>query len=248
MLLAEILIPSRSRSQTQKTIFNLSQNLWPYTKIVVPSNQYDDYLHAVPVAIQIIPFSGPMGISIKREYILNMNVGGKVIMMDDDLAFYKRSKDGARFGKTTPTQTEDMVADIVEMLDKYPMVGLTDKFMSHTRPRGLAECQRFNQVLAINRNTLPKPWPNFKDVPHDEEHHFHLQLLTRGHKTAILTEWSKTEVPNAEGGCSDWRNSDVMKQTHDTLMKLWPGIVTVTPNPPRARYNWREAKRRGGII
>jgi hypothetical protein len=247
MLLAEILIPSRSRAKTQKTIFKLSQNLWPYTKIVVPANQYSEYMDAVPIQVQVIPFNGPMGVSIKREYILNMMVGGKVIMMDDDLMFYKRSQDGLRFAKTVPSQTEKMVDDIIQMLDKYPMVGLTDKFMSHTRPRVMAECQRFNQVIGINRNLLPKPWPNFKDVPHDEEHHFHLQLLTRGHRTAILTEWSKTDIPNANGGCHDWRDDGVMKITHDTLMKLWPGIVTVTPNPPRARYNWRRAKEIGGI-
>jgi hypothetical protein len=71
--------------------------------------------------------------------------------------------------------------------------------------------------------------------------------LTRGFKTVILTEWSKTDKSNAPGGCSDWRDDVYMREVHQKLVELWPGIVSITMNPNRARYNWMEAKKRGGI-
>ena len=182
-----------------------------------------------------------------------MKKDGKVIMLDDDLRFYKRTEDGRKFPQTDKPQTIEMITDIIEMLDRYPMVGLTDKFMSQTKPRGYIECHRFNQVLAFNRSLLPDPCPEFR-VPHDEEHDVHLQLLTRGCKTAVLTEWSKSDKANAPGGCQDWRTDKILMDTHEKLMQLWPGIVTidfkVDPRTDKitrkARYNWKAAKMIGG--
>jgi hypothetical protein len=216
-------------------------------KLVVPHEQFHLYQRAVSTSIGIIPFQETNGVDEKREFMLHLNSSGKIIMMDDDLKFYKRTGDGKRFPPASQSETELMVIQIADYLDRYPMVGLVDKFMSHTRPRGFVECTRFNQVLGFNRDLLPRPWPQFR-VPHDEEHDIHLQLLTRGYKTATLTEWSKSDTPNSKGGCSDWRNEDTMRQTHEKLVELWPGIVTITLNPDRARYNWKAAKRLGGLL
>jgi hypothetical protein len=242
----QIMIPSRSRSQYVRTIYHLSENLWPSITIVVPPEQYKSYRADIPMEIEILEFDGA-GIAAKREFILHLNHTGKVIMLDDDLKFYKRTEDGARFPGTFHLQTEQMIGEIVDFLDCYPMVGLTDKFMSQTRPRGYVECHRFNQVLGFNRDLLPKPWPQFR-VPHDEEHDVHLQLLTRGCKTAVLTEWSKADKADAPGGCNDWRNADILKYTHEKLIELWPGIVSIdsSKGKPKARYNWQRAKEIGG--
>lgn len=252
----QIAIPSRSRANNQRTIYNLSENLWPNTAIIVPYQQYKEYRDAVPREILIIPFSKDVvGVEHQRQAVLDSRLVGKIIMMDDDLKFYIRLIDGSRFVPAYNDDTEYMVAEIVRQLDTYAMVGLTDKFMSQTKPRHFVECQRFNQVLGINRDLLPDPWPTFR-LRHDEEHDFHLQLLTRGHKTAVLTEYTKMDKFNAPGGCSDWRSDKVMQETHARLMELWPGIVSITQKPEqpgkpkqpdRARYNWRLAKDMGGI-
>jgi hypothetical protein len=242
----QIVIPSRSRWQDVRTIYNIDPRLWGNICVVVPQDQVRQYRGYIPMDIKIIPFVGE-GIHTKRQFILRWKNTGKIIMMDDDLKFHKRTEDGTRFPGTLPEQTEEMIDVLINLLDNYPMVGLTDKFMSQTKPRGIMECHRFNQVLGFNRNLLPDPWPEFR-VPHDEEHDVHLQLLTRGYKTAISTEWSKSDRANASGGCSDWRNEDILRQAHDQLVKLWPSIVSIdTKDKPKARYNWREAKKIGGI-
>jgi hypothetical protein len=217
---------------------------------MVPFEQYNEYRACVPMDIDILSFEG-QGIGAKREAILHLKPNGKIIMMDDDLMFYKRTQDGSKFLQAHRKETEFMVEDMSKFLDTYPMVGLTDKFMSQHKPRISVESQRFNQCWGINRDLLPNPWPRFR-IPHDEEHDFHLQLLTQGYRTVVLTEWTKTSKDRAPGGCSDWRTADVMKITHDLLLSYWPGIVTITPDPNnpamnRARYKWREAKRIGGI-
>jgi hypothetical protein len=247
MMNLQIVIPSRSRWRDLKTIYNLSSGLWKYTFVVIPNDQHDPYRAAVPTDIALVTFSGS-GIHNKRQFILKWQTSGKLIMMDDDLRFYKRSHDGRKFPETCPAETEQMVEEIVRLLDYYPMVGLTDKFMSQTRPRGYVECSRFNQILGFNRDLLPDPWPEFR-VPHDEEHDVHLQLLTRGWKTAVSTEWSKSDKPGAPGGCSDWRDETALKEAHEQLLQLWPGIIEIDikGEKPKARYNWRAAKTVGNI-
>ena len=246
----QICIPSRSRATVQKTIYNLSKTLWPYITIVVPLSQYNLYRNEVPMAIRIMPCEAE-GIGPTRQFILTLSEKGKVIMMDDDLTFYKRSEDGLKFYQIYGTATESLINEMVDLLDEYPMIGLTDKYMSHLQPRITKECSRFNDIHGYNRDLLPYPWPTFR-VWAEEDHDFHLQLLTRGHKTAILTEYSKTNKAGAPGGCSDWRNPESMHKIQQQMLELWPGIVSLTPKPNyvtpnRVRYNWKEAMRRGGL-
>lgn len=245
----QIVIPSRSRPHSQKTVAHLSDNLWSAIKVVVPHDQEKEYRYHLPVDVEVIPFHESDGVGHKREFILHLKPTGKLIMLDDDLRFYRRTPDGDKFPPTSKAETERMITEIAHYLDSYAMVGLTDKFMSQTKPRAFVECQRFNQVLGFNRDLLPQPWPKFR-MPHDEEHDVHLQLLTRGIKTAVITEWSKSDTPGALGGCSEWRNTQTMRETHEKLVELWPGIVTITrgAGPARARYNWQEAKRIGGLL
>jgi hypothetical protein len=244
----DIVIPSRSRAYNQKTIHNLSEELWEKITVVVPHTQYTEYKRTLPSDITTIPFEEVDSAGEKRDFILNMKETGKIFLLDDDLTFYCRTLDGKKFPQATKAETKSMMYEISRYLDTYAMVGVTDKFMSQTKPREHMECQRCNQVLCINRDLLPKPWPKF-EMAVGEEHHFHLQLLTQGYKTTVLTEWSKSDKTDAPGGCSEWRNAQNIGETFRKLEGLWPGIITInwSTSPARFRCNWQEAKRRGGI-
>jgi hypothetical protein len=247
----QIAIPSRSRAHLQKTIYNLSQRLWPIVTIVVPVEQHSDYRRKIPEEISVLP-SETFGIGPTRQFILKTRTTGKLIMLDDDLTFYRRNDSGNKFYIIAGDNTEQMITDIVDFLDRYPMVGVADKFMSHTQPRGYKECSRFNDMHGYNRDLLPVPWPEFR-VLAEEDHDFHLQLLTRGYKTAVITEYSKTNKAQSAGGCSDWRNTETMLKVQQQMLEYWPGIVSLTPKPNyvtenRVRYNWKKAKRIGGLL
>lgn len=245
----QIGIPSRSRPCRQITLRNLSEDLWPCITIVVPDDQYNDYRRYVPSSVSVAECAS-FGVHSQRESILRLKNDGKVIMFDDDLTFYRRNPDDpSKFVRMAQSESLPMVWEIYNFLDRYVMVGMVDKFMSQTRPRGHVECSRCNKVLAFNRDMLPNPWPSF-NVQHDEDHHVHLQLITRGYRTAVLTEYSKSDPVQAPGGCTDWRCKEVYEETYKKLLEYWPGIVTVNWDiyPPKIRYNWKEAKRRGGIL
>jgi hypothetical protein len=243
----QIYIPSSSRPVRQKTIENLHPELWSYITIVVPSAQVEIYRKLAPEMTKVIPYDC-LGIALKRQFILERNPTGKIIMMDDDLNFYKRNEEG-RFRPAMTIDTIKMVTDILDLLEHYPYVGLVDKYFSDTRPRGTVECTRFNQVLGFNRDLLPDPWPRFRVQIH-EEHDVHFQLLTRGIKTCVSTEWSKVDTPNAVGGCSEWRDANALITAGNQMVEYWPAIVSIRDKAPigaHLRLNWRGAKSIGGL-
>jgi hypothetical protein len=247
----QIAIPSRSRSGVQKTIYNISEELWPNTVIIVPPEQIQEYRATVPLSIELVPCAS-YGISPTRQFILNMKKTGKLIMADDDLTFYKRSQDGTKFARIARADTIEMFTTIHKMLDDYVIVGLVDKAWSQAQPRGFVECTRFNDLHGYNRDKLPQPWPRFRGM-HGEEHDVQLQCITRGYKTAAISEYSKTNHPYAKGGCSDWRTKELMMSEIERMAQQWPGIVipTADPNHPqgyRVKFNWKEAMRQGGLV
>jgi hypothetical protein len=249
----QIVIPSRSRPHKQITISNLSENLWPLISIVVPQEQVDAYRARVPQVISILPCDQP-NLTLTRRFVLGLKPTGKLMMIDDDLIFWKRTDTGRfqRITQDTIELTEQMVKTIVEFLDRYPYVGLVDKFMSDLSPRNFKECSRFNEIYGYNRDLFPVPWPEHR-VNNEDDHDFHLQLLTRGHKTAVITEYTKSQSRvNSPGGCSEWRSKEQMEETYRIMSEYWPGIVSLTPKPSpfwefRIRYNWQAARKIGGI-
>ena len=170
----------------------------------------------------------------------------------DDLTFYKRSEDGARFAKISRDDTTEVIHTMYDFLDEYVIVGLVDKAWSQAQPRGFVKCTRFNDIHGYNRDMLPHPWPEFRGM-HGEEHDFQLQCITRGFPTVALSEYSKTNNPYSEGGCSDWRTKVLMMSEMERLSKLWPGIINITadsshPQGYRTKFNWKEAMRQGGLL
>src|SRR5262245_34952424 len=119
----QITIPSRSRANDQKTIFNLGEDLWPHIIIIVPIEQYLTYRSAVPKDITVLDCPG-YGIAAQRDFILMLRNSGKVIMLDDDLKFYKRTEEGSRFPGALRSDSVGMIWDIYQAMDNYAMVGI----------------------------------------------------------------------------------------------------------------------------
>jgi hypothetical protein len=215
-------------------------------------NQVEEYRKGLSPSLRVVGLTYNH-IGEKRQIILDNFGSGKIIMMDDNLTFYIRSKDGSKF-MTMASQSEstiDMVTTIYSLLDRYASVGLVDKFMSQTKPRDYQTNQRFIHMLSYNRTMLPKGFPKF-EVCHYEDHHAHLQLLTQGYKTAVLTEWSKTKS-RAKGGCSDWRTTELMDEASNFMRRTWPDICIFNPErgadgAHRLIFRWKLARQKGALL
>lgn len=242
-----IAIPSRSRWWWPKTVDAMHPSLWEHMVVYTPMDQVKHYRDILAKPIRVVGLEYTH-IGQKRQMILEKSNTGKVIMMDDNLTFYKRTVTGATFKSMPPASmdTVDMITQICRLLNSYASIGLADKFMSQHKPRQIQEYQRFIHVLCYNLARLPTPWPQF-EICHYEDHHFHLQLLEASCPTAIATEWSKTKAGKNTGGCSDWRTEALMDQAADFMLNRWPGICIDNSErgedgARRLKFRWKQAR------
>lgn len=183
------------------------------------------------------------GICATRNAILKMAKGGKILMLDDDVRFYTRLKDG-KFRKSKPADVKRIFDWFDKALIHNAHAGLTDKFMSQTKKRGVVEHGRYNQALGYNLDLWPRG-VKFR-IPVNEEHDLHLQLATKGLPPLISNEFSKDAPYYAKGGCATWRTKQVEKQGMDDMLRLWPAYVKLVPTKTQIsglaiRVRWKRA-------
>jgi hypothetical protein len=183
-----------------------------------------------------------IGIRATRQFIMDTARKGKVIQLDDDLTFYRRSDDGKKFYPIEGESVYEMFEFIGEMLDGYAHLGLVDKFMSQSQPRIMRHNGRFTHLLAYNMDLFHVK-PQYR-VEVCEEHDYNLQLLLAGHPSCILTEFSKVETPRAPGGCNTWRHDQLEVDACKEMERLFPGIVQA--DGIKIRVNWKKAGQNAG--
>jgi hypothetical protein len=224
-----IYIVSSGRPSKQITAAQISPKSKYLVTTVVPEKEQNDYLETQTTSSYLS--HNKFGICDTRQFLLEYverSPTSKLIVLDDDLTFYKRLEQG-NFIKANPEQVEEMFDEIYLKLDQFAHIGVCDKFMSHAQPRDYITNGRYNQVLGYNLELFPRPIPKYR-VMVGEEQDFNLQLLSKGKESCILTEWSKSTTNYAKGGCEQWRTAEVEKAAHEKIVKLWPGICTLKEN------------------
>jgi len=237
-----IYIVSSGRPNKQITF----RQFLPETKFpvitVVPEKDTEGYVHFQEGGYFL--FHDKHGIKDTRQFILDQNPSGKIVMLDDDLTFYTRNPIGS-FRKAVPANVEVLFEEIERTLDYYTHVSIIDKFMSNMKSRDRIYNGRYFQVLGYNLHNFPHPRPRFR-VEVQEDIDMNLQLLSQGHYSCVLTEWAKSSRAYAVGGCSEWRTPSVELEALQKMCELWPGICSfreskTTLSKKYLAVNWRKA-------
>ena len=231
----KIYIPTLNRPGRQRTAEALRESNVDYCLVLcdIDENKYDH-----PYIVTDV-----YGIRATRQWIMDQ-AEDKFVMMDDDLRFHARRSD-TKFEEATPNDVGLMVNTLDMMLDQYAHGGVTEKFMSHTKPRNYVENARYYHILGYNKAMFPEPRPTYR-VEIGEDHDMCLQLLTTGRSNFVLTEWANDDKSHAEGGCNSWRNPELEVQEAKKLCELFPGLITHVDGP-NIRISWKKAAAKGGL-
>lgn len=202
-------------------------------------------VHDVPCGCESFVFKKyPGGIRESRQSILEMFDEPKILMFDDDLRFYRRYKTvhgDVMFEKTSDMET--LVEDLLIALESFPLVGVHEKFMSQNAPIREKIAGRMLHVTCWNRELWrPGFQPQYR-LRTGEDHDFHLQFLTTGHTSALLTDWAQDDKEGAPGGCSEWRR-DPLEDVPE-LARMWPDYVRVNPKNGRPTIYFKKAWKDG---
>lgn len=201
----------------------------PHAILVVQDHEYD--LHRAKYPGQSILSLPPSirTLGATRRHMLEVvapEVGGKIVLLDDDLTFLFRPKAGDWHLKLATG--EDMMILWLRVglaLDKYAHVGVSGREGNNRFGDEPEESTRYMRVLCYNTSLFP-PGVEVGRVDGMSDFDLNLQLLRAGRKSLVFTRWAQghrgTQQP---GGCSGQRSQESHTREAEFLAAAHPGLV-----------------------
>lgn len=239
-----ITIPSINRAHRVCThkLFPKDVINWMY---IVPEDQLADYADAVGYThVLALDNDIPQRIGDQRQGIMELFTQGGfkyVWQMDDDMTYLYRTE-GVKLKKCEAPQIEEMFYYMREQADEVPYVGIGPRFGNNTigeyaditavRRSFLVDTEMFANLGAVYN-----PIPDFIG----EDTHMSICVLNAGHKTRVIGKYAYTEDTGADGGCSGYRDAELVKKTTYWMSEHHPE-VTVKVKFSKTKWGLDESK------
>lgn len=236
----KIFIPTYGRSDDQVTHSVIPDTWLKDTFLVVQErekNQYADFENVI-----VLP-NNVKTIAPTRQWILNNCNDPYIIMIDDDVTFYKRRKD--RPDLMLGVEENDirhLIRTIFLKLKEYPLVGVAPREGGNRFVNGPVECTRMMRVLGVRTDIFKHNKIKFDRLEVQEDFDVILQLLRKGYKNLLLTDFCQGQkTSNAAGGCSEFRTIELHNKNVLRLAELHSPYVKVVEKETKTA--WGGAKR-----
>lgn len=248
----KIIIPTKSRidiqfTATQLITANAPENFDCY--MVVPSNERLQYESWASKGFKIIP-TDAHGISNVRQFIMEKCKveDDKIIMMDDDLRFFHRPMMGdVSLFQASGQQLHEMIKWIECQLEQFAHVSIparTQNFQltSRIERAGSFELKavRPYRIYAYRKDIIVGEELNFNagmEINTMDDFHMTLELLELGYPNIISCRWAHDQcTSNSRGGCSTYRNLDLLKASAFNLKEKHPRSVTIVKKTTKSSW------------
>ncbi len=238
----QIYIPSTGRAWDQHTLKQIPRSWRSVTALVVPVGEQIEYSAAAAQhGVTVIPCPHK-GIGATRQFIVAACYPEEVLMLDDDLTFFKRSNtDRTKFVDADEGDVEEMLNEVAYQVRHNPHVGVCAREGGNRYPNRYYYNVRLLRALAYDTIVLSSQGIRFDQIPVMEDFHVSLNLLTRGHTNMMLSDWCHNQKgSNAEGGCSQYRTMDVQKRAALQLKDEFPDFVSVVTKRTKTAWGGQE--------
>lgn len=237
----KLYIPSSGRAAEQYTLRQLSPEWRRKTVVVVPEAEIDNYHLYIPHDISLLGCPHK-GIGPTRQFIIAAAYPDKVVMMDDDLRFFKRRLDNrTKFQDAYDDDMDNMLAAIERQLGYYAAVGVCPREGGNRYPLHTYNNVRLLRVLAYDTIILSTQDIDFRTTPVMEDFYVSLSLLTRGYQNIMLSDWCHNQRgSNERGGCSQYRTMEMQRDAALMLKQYFPEFVSVVTKNTKTAWGGQE--------
>ena len=237
----KLYIPSSGRAAEQYTLRQLSPEWRKKTFVVVPEAEIDNYHLYIPKDIGLLGCPHK-GIGPTRQFIVAAAYPDKVVMMDDDLRFFRRRLDDrTKFEDAYENDLDNMLSAIEHHLKDYPLVGVCASEGGNRYPDQFYYNGRLLRVLAYDTIVLATQDIDFRTLPVMEDFYVALSLLTRGYENLMLSDWCHNQRgSNERGGCSQYRTMKMQRDAALMLKQYFPKFVTVVKKKTKTAWGGEE--------
>lgn len=233
----DIIIPTLGRKGHQETLNQLwCAGLRPVVVVQQEEYEEDAYWRDIKnvysgISVAVLP-GRIETIAPTRQWILE-NVGSSrtLVMLDDDLTFYKRRDD-------EPEKLRDITNDELKVafgqleiqltLEGYAHAGFAAREGANRNTARYLENTRIMRVLGYRRDILLQEKLRFDEMEVMEDFHVALSLLERGYPNVILNDYAHNQAGSGKaGGCSTFRTPEMQARNAHLLAKLHPHAQAV---------------------
>lgn len=262
-----IVIPTFHREDNQKCFNKMPLEIQGQVTLVTHSGRGELLRSSNPTA-RVEEINTPVdGIASVRAAIVDQFGGdGKLMIIDDSCTFKKRNAE-LKLVDMDASDYQAMFSRVSELLDTYPMVGISDQGGNNRVPEEYKEIGRSYSCYGVNVAELKKLGVNFDgmyqknpEIKLYEDFYLILKLLTLGHKNAILYSYAFNHPHGKKGGNSTIRTNELQKKCLLALRDEFPGLVELVKKEDpswkagledtddfrwEAKIAWQEAYKRG---
>jgi hypothetical protein len=233
-------IPTRGRISKQNSYHSFPLEMRKSGQVVLVAPPEEVPLHEKQGRICIARPEG-YRIAKTRQWICEERaVDNKVIMVDDDLAFFvRKDPDSYRLRPARTDEIETIFLRIWNNLDRFAMAGLSPRQMNNVHfPDEEIFNTKINAVQGVRTDLLRKIGARYDDVDIMEDYHVVLSFLERGYGNAVLVDcaWDQVALSGSAGGCSLYRTPEVQTAGSHHLSQLHPDFVKVVEKAPRTGW------------
>ncbi len=186
------------------------------------------------------------GMSETRDAILEYCIDEGieyVIMLDDDIKFaiHDLKSKATKYYPMDKSDFRNMVTDLLEHTNKDNILtGITARQFSNNHTEYVQTNSRVVHVFCMYIPTIDIH--NFRftyGVPFISDYYFVLNLLTHGYTNKVLNQYTRDDVANSPGGCSELRNVDLQNKSAIALYRKFPKFVRLVQKSNGA---WKEPR------
>ena len=221
-MIDHIYIPTLGSANNQITFDNMPPKVQEITSLVIQPKEKDDYPNYPTL---VLPDSD-IGITETRRWIMMNSVDIKYGVFDHDLKFIRRTPGGDKSKRIMNDEDWDyMLSETSDWLDEVDFAGFRQ---GNLPPAG----KPFIDIAAVNCGFFfnGKKIPNESELdwslPVCEDIHMVLQLFKKGYKNRIWDEFGYISKILVDGGCNEWRTLNLINDTHQKLIDLYPNYVS----------------------
>lgn len=241
----KIFIPTYGRVSSQPTLERLAAANIPAT-LVVQTREAELYAKAWGHISKILVLPERIQtISPTRQYLAEYAARrdiDKICMLDDDLIFYKRKAptDNTTLSYSLLDCEEHELREIFQLLsdwlDIYPHCGISAREGNNHVEKEYVEVTRMMRCLAYRTDVLRDFRFDRLDIKEDFD--ITLQLLRAGHPNRVSFDYAHGQAKGsgATGGCSTFRDHEMMRRCSEELAALHPGLVRVVQKQTKGSF------------
>lgn len=232
----DLYIPTRGRTDLQRTLQNLTPKLRKKATLVIDDGDHEKEHYTLSkmmhCGVWVLP-KRIRGIAAIRQHIMDESGSKKLVMLDDDLRFQFKRRDGTGIFASTPQQTEDTFEWLEKQLKDVAHAGIVPRSIYYDRQNEFVEAFRMMHVLAYDVKRVKAAGAKFTHKVDStrftmDDFHLTLQLIEAGEKNRVSLRYnSNPSSSNSRGGASLWRTLESHNYSARTLGHLHRHVKVV---------------------